>query len=376
MSGSQTPISGRMSRLKPWHFVVIGGVSMGSLLLIPTLSRLTEKKKAIDTTAATLAATTANGGEPWHAPAFPTSEVVPATYKPIMAPAAAAQTGLLAAAPAIALGPSGPPDYRMFGQRQQPPLPPNQAVAQSAGNGDQLGATKVTAAADGSSMASLLKPTETTGYVASRIPHPWATIEQGRIIACNSVTRMTSELAGFVKAKITYDVRSADGTTTLIDRNADIFGEISHGLANGQERLFVLWRSVTTPPPDLVRITLNSPAADELGESGLPGDLDQHIWKRIGGALMLSGIESLMQGGSQALANSTERGNGGSNFGGGGSGLSFYSFQGQGSSLASQLLAHTINIPDTLTRDQALPCSIFVSGDLDFSSVYQLRRRQ
>jgi type IV secretion system protein VirB10 len=186
---------------------------------------------------------------------------------------------------------------------------------------------------------------------------------------------MSSELPGFVKATIPIDVRSADGTMTLIDRGSTVFGEIAHGLANGQERLFVLWRSVMTPAPNFVRITLNSPAADELGESGLAGDLNTHVWRRIGGALMLSGVEALLQGGSQALANSTQRSDGNNNGGGGGS-LNFYQFQGQGSSLASQLLAHTINIPDTVTRDQGMPCSIFVSGDLDFSAVYSLRKIQ
>jgi type IV secretion system protein VirB10 len=222
-------------------------------------------------------------------------------------------------------------------------------------------------------MGALLKPTQTDGYVATRMQHPWATIEQGRIIACNAVTPMTSELPGFVKAKITYDVRSADGTTTLIDRNSDIFGEIGHGLAAGQDRLFVLWRSVLTPPPDLVRITLNSPAADELGEAGLPGDINNHMWRRIGGALLLSGVDTLLQGAGAGIGNALSHGN--NSNGSSGSNLNFYQFQGQGSSLASALLQHTVEIPDTLHRDQALPCSIFVSGDLDFSSVYQLRRR-
>jgi type IV secretion system protein VirB10 len=220
-------------------------------------------------------------------------------------------------------------------------------------------------------MGVMLKPTETEGFRATRLPHPWATIEQGRVIACNSVTPMTSQLPGFVQAKITYDVRSADGTVTLIDRNSTIFGEIAHGLAAGQDRLFVLWRSILTPPPDLVRITLNSPAADELGEAGMPGDIDQHVWKKIGGALLLSGADAVLEGVGAGLGSMLSKGNNNSTT----SNLNFYQFQSQGQGLASALMSHTIEIPDTLHRDQALPCSIFVSGDLDFSSVYQLRRR-
>lgn len=380
MSEDPPPISGRMARLKPWQYALIGGVSVAAIAIIPTLNSLVSKKKADDTTAATLAANMSSPGEPWHDPTFPAHDVTTVSFRPtspppMVAPLAAAPTpaatSLLAATPPIGLpGRGGLADYRMFGQRSQPP-PPDQSNS-AGGNPQALRAAAPGSSPDGS-MATLLKPTATEGFMATRMAHPWATIEQGRIIACNSVTPMTSELPGFVKAKVTYDVRSADGTTTLIDRNSTIFGEISHGLTEGQERLFVLWRSITTPAPDLVRITLNSPAADELGETGLPGDIKTHTWRRIGGALMLSGVEALMQGIGSGIGSALSHGNNGGS-GSSGSSLNFYQFQGQGSSLASSLLQHTVSIPDTLHRDQALPCSIFVSGDLDFSSVYQLRR--
>ena len=119
-----------------------------------------------------------------------------------------------------------------------------------------------------------------------------------------------------------------------------------------------------------MRIALNSPAADELGEAGLPGDIDNHMWKRIGGALLLSGVDALLEGVGAGIGSALSHGNNSN-----GSNLNFYQFQGQGQGLAASLMQHTIEIPDTLHRDQALPCSIFVSGDLDFSSVYQLRRR-
>ncbi len=366
MSGQQ-PISGRMAKLKPWHYAVLGGAVIASFVLIPAVSKLTTAKKAEDTTAATLAASATNPGAPWHPPSFPAPATV--AYRQQATPPLAASAPPLVATPPVTMpGSAAVPDYRMFGQRTQPP--PQDNVGPS---GAQVTRASTPAAAPEGSMAAMLKPSETSGYVATRMAHPWATIEQGRIIACNSVTPMTSELPGFVKAKVTYDVRSADGTTTLIDRNSDIFGEIAHGLVAGQDRIIVLWRSITTPSPDLVRITLNSPAADELGESGLPGDINTHTWRRIGGALLLSGVDSLLQGVGAGIGSALSHGNNG---GGAGSNLNFYQFQSQGSSLASSLMQHTVDIPDTLHRDQALPCSIFVAGDLDFSSVYQLRRRR
>jgi type IV secretion system protein VirB10 len=260
-------ISGLSAKLKPWHFAVIGGACIASVMAIPALSHLLDKKKGVDTTAATMAANS-TGGEPWHAPAFPDSP--PPTPAPVIAaapppvPPAPVPENLVPNAPHTPFGrdSGGPGDYRMFGQNVSVPVAQGARVNSGPNvNSDETPVAASRVAAGGArewSMGDLLKPTETTGYIASRIKHPWATIEQGRIISCNSVTPMTSQLPGFVKAKITYDVRSTDGTTTLIDRNSDIFGEIGHGLAAGQDRLFVLWRSVTTPAPDFVRITLNT----------------------------------------------------------------------------------------------------------------------
>jgi type IV secretory pathway VirB10-like protein len=372
-------ISGGGSSLKPWHIILMILVCLLAIGSIPFVSYLVTKQKHEDVTAAVQAGVADSGGEPWH-PADDTPKKSP-DIQLVAARPANTQAGpanpLVSQQPLSSVLPGGkstaPTNQRMFGQPQTPPPPP--PPSSSAGASTDAGQlTRASAAPAADSMTAMLKPTETSGYIASRIAKPWATIEQGRIIACNSVTRMTSQMAGFVKAKVTYDVKSVDGTTTLIDRNSTLFGEIAHGLAAGQDRLFVLWRSVMTPAPDFVQITLNAPAADELGEAGLQADVNHHTWQRIGGALMLSGVNVGLQGLILGLTAALEHGNNGGG-GGGGSNLNFYQFQGQGQSLSSDLLSHTVNIPDTGERDQALPCTVFTTGAMDFSSVYELRRR-
>ena len=369
-------ISGAAAKLKPVHYILIIVASAVALGTIPVVSALLKKQKHADVVDAVVAGSV---GTPYHPidDVRPDPQVLLVSGRPMGAPPASppAPTG----SPSLIVtqqelpqtvvsATQGPTDQRLFGQQGQG-APPVSSAGTAGGQVPQ--ATKV--AAEGS-LGSLLSPTETTGYAASRIAKPWATIEQGRVIACNSVTKMNSQLPGFVKAIIPNDVKSVDGTTTLIDRNSTVFGEISHGLAAGQDRLFVLWRSIRTPAPDFVRITINSPAADELGQGGLDGDVDHHTWKKISGALLLSGIDTGLKGLSYGLQSALSHGN--SNNGSGGNGnVNLYEFQGQGQSLASDLLSHTVTIPDTLTRDQAMPCSIFLSGDLDFSSVYALRRR-
>ena len=89
-------------------------------------------------------------------------------------------------------------------------------------------------------------------------------------------------------------MRGTTGNVVLLDRGTKIVGQIENGLLQGQNRVFVDWTRAETP--NHVVITLNSPGTDELGRGGLPGAVDNHLWKRFGGALMLT----LVQGGLNA----------------------------------------------------------------------------
>ena len=82
-----------------------------------------------------------------------------------------------------------------------------------------------------------------------------------------------------------------DGTTILLPRGTQVNGTVERGLTGGEERLFLVWTDALTPRPDLLAIPLDSPAADELGQTGVPGDVNDHLWKRIKTALLLSAVE-------------------------------------------------------------------------------------
>lgn len=379
-------ITGKLTAPRPWQIGVGVGAIVAFVVLGPAVRDMMTVKKKVETANLTQIG---RGGEPWHPASFPVEQ--PRTVATSMPPPPAALVPLLQPAAASAqltagspLKPAGSPGKAPVDPEQEAINSPIMVTAAASGGASPPPPAPHPAAgrasldpeggSPGSAMAGLLKPTELTGFRATVMKHPGTTIPQGTIIQCRNVTPMTSSLPGFVQAKITYDVWSADGTMKLIERDSTIFGEIQHGLVNGAERLFVLWRQVTTPPPNLVRITLNSPAADEMGEAGVPGDVDHHTWRKIGGALMLSGIDAVFSGLSGALSHLGQSGNNNSNQNQG-LNLNFSQAGSQGSNLASQLLQSTITIPDTLHRDQALPCSIFVSGDLDFGSVYSAARR-
>ena len=112
-------------------------------------------------------------------------------------------------------------------------------------------------------------------------------------------------------------------------------------------------------------INLNSPGADDLGTSGLPGIVDNHWWERIGAAFMLSIVED-------AIAYQTAKS---SNTNGAGGVAVYQSTSQTGNDMATKVLESTINIKPTLYKTQGDRSTIYVARDLDFGSVYALRPR-
>jgi type IV secretion system protein VirB10 len=192
---------------------------------------------------------------------------------------------------------------------------------------------------------------------ARMLPHPDMTIPAGTLIPCTLQTAINSQLAGFVDCVLPAAVRGATGAVTLLDRGTQVMGEIRSGLFQGQDRLFILWLRARTP--DNVVVTLASPAADELGRSGVPGAVNNHFWQRFGAAIMFSVIGA----GPQIAASALQNGNGNST-------IQFLSPQQQ---LANTVLESQINIPPTLEKNQGDNVTIFVARDLDFSGVYDVR---
>ena len=197
--------------------------------------------------------------------------------------------------------------------------------------------------------------------VAHVMAHPDLTIPAGVVMPCILQTAINSQLPGFVDCTLPEEVRGATGTVVLLDKGTQIFGEIRSGLRQGQDRVFVLWVRARTPQN--VIITLDSPGADELGRSGLPGGVDNHFWARFGAALLFSVIDYGPQLATQALQH-----NNGNN-----SVNNYTQFLSPQQQLANTILQDTINIPPTLEKNQGDNVTIFVGRDLDFSSVYDLQ---
>ena len=190
---------------------------------------------------------------------------------------------------------------------------------------------------------------------ASQMHDLGRTVPQGAVIAAVLETAINSDLPGSVRAVVSRDVRSFDGSRVLIPRGSKLVGQYKSAAAVGQTRAFVVWSRIISPTG--VTIDVGSPATDRLGRGGLDGEVDIHFFRRFGASILLSVIGA----GSQALANSAGNNGGNTTF--------VIGSPQQATQVADAALQQQINIPDTIKVAQGAPVQVFVARDLDFSAV-------
>ncbi len=212
------------------------------------------------------------------------------------------------------------------------------------------------------SIGSHLTPSTTRMVSASMLGDRNMILPKGRSIECGLSVRLVNDLPGLASCILSSNVYSDNGKVLLLERGSEAVGEYSSSMAQGQKRLFVLWSRIKTPSG--VVINLDSPGADGLGTSGLPGKVDNHWWERLGAAILLTIVQD-------AVAYKTAQVSNGST-----AGLAVVQNNGQATnSIAETILASTINIKPTLYKNQGDRTTIYVARDLDFGSVYDLSPR-
>jgi len=205
---------------------------------------------------------------------------------------------------------------------------------------------------------ALLRPTVTPAVAASVLPTRRFLLPKGAFLDCTLETAIDSTLPGMTTCITATDTFSADGTVVLLERGTKLVGETRGEVAQGAARVFVLWTEARTPTG--VVVPLSSPATDELGRSGLPGEVNRHFWERFGAAILMTVINGAVQG----LVNSQNA-----------SGSVVVS-PATTTDVMTEVLRGTINIPPTVTKAQGDRIQVFVARDVDFRPVYALRMAQ
>lgn len=175
--------------------------------------------------------------------------------------------------------------------------------------------------------------------------NPKTTVTQGTLIPAILETAIDTDVPGYVRAVVSADVRSFDGTRVLVPRSSRLIGQYKSGLQAGQKRAYVIWTRLMRP--DGVAVNIASPAVGFSGETGLAGKVETHFFERFGSAMLLSVI-----GGLSAIG-----GNAGVIIGG------------SGQSAAAAAVGQGGQIGPTVRVRQGQPIRVFTARDLDFSKV-------
>jgi type IV secretion system protein VirB10 len=275
------------------------------------------------------------------APAAPQPTPVPPAPAPIVQSTVAPPPDPSEAhwrAPAMVVDFSGAPEAAatQVAQGALAPAPPANEVRQSA---DERFAARVAGSAADTAHATQMHDLGRT-------------VPQGAVIAATLETAINSDLPGSVRAVVSRDVRSFDGSRILIPRGSKLVGQYKSAAAIGQTRAFVVWSRIITPAG--VSIDVGSPATDRLGRGGLDGEVDDHFFRRFGAAILLSVINA----GLTAAANSSHDNT-----------TLVIASPTQANQVAAIALQKQIDIPETIKVAQGVPVQVFVARDLDFGGV-------
>lgn len=209
--------------------------------------------------------------------------------------------------------------------------------------------------ASGSAMTALLEPTATASVSAQRIANPRFLLPKGAFIDCTLETAIDSTLPGMTTCVTAADTFGTDGRVVLLERGTKLVGETRGQVQQGQARVFVLWTEARTPGG--VVVPLDSPGTDELGRSGLPGEVDRHFWQRFGAGILIS----LINGGVQAAVQAVSPAGG-----------TIVYAPSASQDVATEVFKDTLRIPPTITKKNGDRIQVLVARDVDFASVYEL----
>lgn len=180
---------------------------------------------------------------------------------------------------------------------------------------------------------------------------------------CSLLSDINTDQAGPFQCQLYGDVKSDDGVP-LMDAGTMITGSYDSRVSQGQKRIAAISATAWVRPRNSSKrciVPIGGPASDVGGAAGIPGEVDNHILERFGGAIALSLTDSALQILQAAVSNN---GHGGNTY------LSFNS--GGVSSLASDILRSTINIPPTITAFHSRIIGIWLTQAIDFSDCYKL----
>lgn len=159
-------------------------------------------------------------------------------------------------------------------------------------------------AADGAPQGTRAAARKGSNYLKSGLQRPRSPyeIKVGWVVPAVLQTAINSDLAGPVIARVRENVcDSVTGEHLLIPQGATVVGSYDSMIAWGQERVLLCWHRLVLPNGESLDLEC-MPAADLAGNAGLTGDVDEHWWRVVKGAM----LTSLLSATTTAAAGNTQ----------------------------------------------------------------------
>ncbi len=175
---------------------------------------------------------------------------------------------------------------------------------------------------------------------------------EGTVIEAVLTNRLNGTFSGPVDVQVTTPVYSHDRQHILIPQGSRIFGEVQKVSTTGQQRLAVAFHRLLMP--DGFAVSLDQfKGLNQIGETGLKDQVNQHYLQIFGASLALGAIAGVEQAGASYGYNT--------------SGVDMYR-QGVAESLSSsatRILDRFLNILPTITIREGHRVKVYLTGDLE-----------
>ncbi|WP_242095941.1 TrbI/VirB10 family protein [Sphingomonas sp. CROZ-RG-20F-R02-07] len=278
----------------------------------------------------------------------------PMAYAPTAMPGLAPFSDRAAAMGGAPRGTEGAPTHAAFPTTPMPgaPVAPGAGTATIIGTGGSALVYDAGRPADGG--AGNDRIAGDGGARASLIRNRAMIVAQGEVLAATLETPVNSLRPGPIRAIVARDVRGFDGSRVLIPRGSRLIGEYRADPASGRRRVLATWTRLIRP--DGVAIRIDSPAADALGGTGMPGKVDTHFLARFLNAT----LQSALQVGVNLAARR-------------GDGSVIVTNSPQLSSTVGPTIIPGADEAPTVSVRPGAAISVFVARDLDFSGTPSVR---
>lgn len=190
-------------------------------------------------------------------------------------------------------------------------------------------------------------------------------IRAGFVIPATMISGINSDLPGQVMAQVSQNVfDSATGRYLLIPQGTRLIGAYGSDVGYGQKRIFMAWQRLVFPDGKTLDIRA-MPGADSAGYAGFNDKVNNHWFRTISSAILMSGviaaIDLSQDDGSSSSDSDRQRA---------GDALSEALGQTLGQTLG-QIISKNLNVAPTLEIRPGYRFNVMVTRDLTLPGVYQ-----